>query len=104
MPAPKTDAAAVLAILTALHDDGLTPSIVSYCDGDAVGIEGLTPVPAAVGEVLAVDDATVHFTRDGVPVSHWIRFVMGNDPAEVACDWTVSLDHIIDPILDSWEA
>lgn len=53
-------------------------------------------VAEAVKAVMAVDEAFVIFERG------YIYFVLGNDPEEVACDYTVNLDPDLSNITDPW--
>lgn len=97
MSTPKDDRAGITQIVRALDKAGWIPTRVDYGDGEYVIAHG---VPETVDEVVAVDDAFVivqRGTRDG-----WVRFVLGNDPDEVVCDYTVNLEDVIGPITKGW--
>lgn len=94
MSAPKNDRSGIKKVLRALTEAGYKIKQVQYADGETVDV---TTVKEAVEEVMGVDDAFVILDTGA-----WVRFVLGNDPSEVASDWTMSLDQIIDPLTRSW--
>lgn len=89
------DETATRQTLKALAEAGLQPISVDYGDGEAVAVSS---VSEAVREVMSVDEAYV-ILNDG----RWVRFVLGNgDPLDLICDFTASLDSIIDPLMRRW--
>lgn len=73
--------------------------LVSVDDGEEEYVT--ETVPEAVEAVDSVDSATVYFhTPDGQVGYIW--FVLGNDPEEVAADWTVNLDPTMKTVSRSW--
>lgn len=96
MSAPTTDRAGIRRIIAALLADGWEPKFVEYSDGELVKLSGRL---SAEAEVLAVDDAFLVVAKGDE--EGWVRFVMGNDPEEVAADWTVNLT-AVERETDSW--
>ena len=98
MSKPSTDRGAIQQIIRALRQADHT--LLEVFDGeDTIKVSN---EKEALDAIMAVADATL-FVRnpegDGNP---WVRFVMGNDPEEVAADYTVSLCPILDPLTESW--
>jgi|SRR6478609_8885524 len=54
---------------------------------------------AAMELIFNLDDAHVYCRKVGTEVEHWLRFVLGNSPDEVLCDYSYTEG---DP--DSWVA
>jgi hypothetical protein len=114
----KLERIAVYAVLKMLSDDEWKPYRVD--DGcEDIGINRVTDIHEAYRAVMAVDESYVNLKKvtAGVPPKTtigWVRFVMGNDPDEVVCDYTTSietLDHVdvkdlideqLDRILDEY--
>ena len=114
----KLERIAVYAVLKMLSDDEWKPYRVDDGCGD-IGINRVTDIHEAYRAVMAVDESYVNLKKvtAGVPPKTtigWVRFVMGNDPDEVVCDYTTSietLDHVdvkdlideqLDRILDEY--
>lgn len=55
----------------------------------------------ALDAIFAVDMAHLHLRLPNGDTG-WIWFVLGNDPEEVAADYTVNLDPHIDNIISPW--
>lgn len=98
MSAPSTDEAGIRQTIRALVDAGYT--LLEVFDGDEM-IRTRTETEA-VDAIMAVDDATLFVRTPLGDRNPWVRFVMGNDPEEVICDYVVSLDHVIDPLMEGW--
>lgn len=96
MTAPKTDEAAIRAIIRALRAAGWI--LTDVHDGEEEVVT--TTENDAIEAITAVDAARLYVTRQG-KVGH-VFFVLGNDPEEVACDYTVNLSEVIDPLTESW--
>ena len=98
---PSNDFEAVTIILNRMLAAGFTP--VEVAD-DSWNTNERTPVSTpteALEMVMAVDDAYVFFsTPDGGRGYIW--FVLGNDPEEVVCDYTINLDPTLASIIDPW--
>lgn len=98
---PSNDREAVTLILSGLTAKGCTVTDVmddTWCPDELTPV---TTVAEAVDLVMGVDDSYVYLNMpDGSP--NWIRFVNGNEPEEVACDYGVSLSPFIDPITCPW--
>ena len=94
----KLERIAVYAVLKMLSDDEWKP----YRVDDGCEINRVTDIHEAYRAVMAVDESYVHLkkvTADVPPKTTigWGRFVMDNDPDEVVCDYTTSietLDHV----------
>ena len=97
MSAPTTDQEGIARVVRALVADGWTPY---GCDGG----DGLEPLKGgsmeAEAAVMDYDDAFL-FVRKGVD-GGWVRFVMGNEPEEVAADWTVNLTAVETETREWW--
>ena len=52
---------------------------------------------------MAVDSAWLRVTHPLQSKSGHVFFVLGNDPEEVICDYTINLDHVIGPLMESWD-
>jgi len=97
MAAPSTDRAAATQIIRALIHEGWRPRTVDD-GGDDVKVVTVTE---ALDAIFAVDAAHLHVEhRNGE--WGWVWFVLGNDPEEVAADYTVNLSDAIDPVTDRW--
>lgn len=102
MGAPTSDRGGVLQTLRALQAAGW--AMHHTYDGEDSTRTGT--VQAATDAVMAVDDAVVHVRQEGYDTSNetgWVRFVLGNDPDEVVCDYTSNLESVIGPLFDSWD-
>ena len=100
---PSNDKEAVTLILDGLVAAGYT--VVETAD-DTWNKDERVPTPTvgeAVDAVMAVDEAFVILrTPDSDETNAWIFFVMGNDPEEVAANYTVNLDPTLSNTTDLW--
>lgn len=55
-----------------------------------------------VGAMGCVDDAFLVVEKG--TERGWVRFVMGNDPDEVVCDYTIKLEGALAPMFERWNA
>lgn len=98
---PSNDREAVTLILEGLAKKGYRVTEVmddTYCPDERTAV---TEVSEAIELVMGVDEAFVYLlTPDMLP--GYIFFVLGNDPEEVACDYTVNLDPDLSDIVDPW--
>lgn len=98
MTAPESDSAAIRQIIRALLAAGYTLDGVH--DGEEV--VPVTNEKEAVEAITAVDVARLYLNDPkGGPLSH-ILFVLGNEPEEVAADYTVDLEPVLGPLTRSW--
>lgn len=98
MSTPTSDSAAIRQIIRALKGSGHTLRFVYDGEEDL----DVSTETQALSAITAVDDAFLHvFLPDG-ETTGYVRFVMGNDPDEVAADWTVNLSPVIDDLTESW--
>lgn len=98
---PSTDREAISLIFEGLSQQGVTVTEVmddTWCPEDLTQVS--TP-SEAVDLVCDVDEAYVYVTLPDTSEG-WIRFVLGNSPEEVACDYTTNLEEFLDPIIDPW--
>lgn len=104
---PSNDKEAITLILQGLVAAGHT--IVSVID-DTWNKDDKTytsDVDEAVDLITGVDEGFVLLrTKDSDDPDYmddaWIYFVLGNDPEEVACNYTVNLDPDLSNITDPW--
>lgn len=104
MTAPSSDQAAIRQTLRALKAANITPYYVGYGEDEGEDVTGATE-QATVKAIMAVDDAYLWVNLPGGSVretSH-IRFVMGNEPFEVICDYGLSLSPVLDPLTEGWD-
>ena len=93
---PSSDRAGVRYTINTLDLDGWKMVHVTTTGGEREPVTGLKE---ALDEIMNLDDAFLIVERDGE--QGWVRFVMGNDPVEVVCDYTVNLT-VVDSMLDTW--
>jgi len=100
MSNPSTDRSAISQIIDGLFADDWT-----LVEVDDRGDENVpTPTkPEALDAVMAVEDAYLHVEHTGNSDTGWVRFVMGNEPYEVAADYSVNLATAIEAVTDRWE-
>lgn len=100
MGAPTTDRGGIQQTIRALVADGWLLRYV-YDGEERVKV---TNEPEAIEAIMAVDDAALHVARHGEAGTYatgWVRFVMGNDPDEVVCDYTTNLE-CVDALTNGW--
>lgn len=102
MSAPESDSAAIRQIIRALRKAGWE---LAYVD-DREEQTKVKTESEAIETITGVDEAFLHVNRGKVgdlgPERGYVFFVLGNDPEEVACDYTINLSDVIDPLTDSW--
>lgn len=98
---PSNDREAITLILQGMVDAGWTITEVANDTWNPDAREVTSDVVEAVGHVTDVDEAYVFLTQEGRK-DQYIFFVLGNDPEEVACDYTVGLDPELSAITDPW--
>lgn len=100
---PSNDKEAITLILKGLAAKGRT---VTHVIDDTWDKENKTPVSSideAVGLITGVDEAFALFGVDDEGYADaYIYFVLGNDPEEVACDYTTNLDPDLSNITRPW--
>lgn len=100
MTTPSTDRAAATHIIRGLINHGWR--LDSVYDGEED--TDVTTVTQALDAIFAVDEAYLHVKNPATHEGGWVYFVLGNEPFEVACDYTVNLTEAIEPITDGWES
>lgn len=105
---PSNDREAISLILSGMVEAGC---IITGVVDDTWNMSDVTEASApeeATDLVTAVDEAYVYLTAPVDtplgPTHGWVRFVLGNDPEEVAADYTVSLSKFLEPIVRPWWA
>lgn len=104
MTAPSTDRAAVTAIIRAVKAAGW---ILDYVDDgeDNIAVASETE---ALDAIFAVDEAWLHVEvrppYDGPPRVGYVYFVLGNEPFEVAADYTINLEPALGPLFERWDS
>jgi len=100
---PTSDYAAIKAILNQLERDNWLPWSVDDGEEDTE----IKQTGTALTLITAVEDAKYyvkHVLESGeVDATGWVRFVLGNEPFEVAANYTVNLSESIEKLTDTWE-
>lgn len=96
MAAPTSDRGGIQQVIRALKADAWELDFV-YDGGD--DDQPVSTETEAVNAVMAVDDAFLNFKRGDE--TGWVRFVLGNDPDEVVCDYTTNLT-AVDTLTHGW--
>jgi hypothetical protein len=100
MGTPSTDSAAMKQIIDALREGGCQLLRVNNGEDE---IEVSTRAEA-ITELTAVDSAHLFVSLPNSNAEGWVWFVQGNDPEEVAADYTTNLSDWIDPVTEEWWA
>lgn len=104
MAMPKSDESAVRQVLRALKAGNFKIDFIENGEEEVY----VHSEKEAMEAIFAVDECYVFLSKESwLPLSalkptQWVRFVLGNDPDEVVCDYTVGLEHIIDPLFKKW--
>ena len=104
MATPKNDRAAIVQVICALKKAGWNP--VSIADPETVMVK--TKTPGEIADLITGNyfSAVLYFKKDGPDIRpQCVYFVLGNDPDEVVCDYTMSdneFDSVISTLLESW--
>jgi hypothetical protein len=106
MSAPTTDRAAISQIIDALTGAGwVLDTVYDGEDNDPVLNKS-----EALALIMDLDEAVLHVKKrlgreveQGALIHGWVRFVLGNEPFEVAADYTVNLEDALGPLFDRWE-
>jgi len=110
MTAPSTDRAAIAAIIKAVKAAGWT---LDYVDNGEDNVPTYDTAQIALNAVFEVDEALLHVTRGSAddaerggepPERGYVYLVLGNEPFEVAADYTVNLEQAIGPLMEGWNA
>ena len=107
MTTPKNDHAGIWQVIRVLKKAGWNPKEIT--DPETVNVQGLSPKAIADQITKNYDEAVVIFEKE-FPAenyidSQWVYFVLGNDPEEVVCDYTISneeFDNIVTTLVGSW--
>lgn len=98
MSTPTSDKGGATQVIRALRATGHTLDRVFNGEED-IEVSNETD---ALEAIFAVDDAYLWVRLPDSEVEGWVRFVLGNDPAEVVCDHTLNLSPTLDPLTESW--
>jgi hypothetical protein len=96
MATPTTDAGGIRQTIRALVADGWRLDRVEFGDEP----EPVRNETEAMAIITNLDDAFLVVTRG--EESGWVRFVMGNDPEEVVCDYTINLE-CVQRLTSGWD-
>lgn len=101
---PNNDREAITLILEGLVAKGRILDQVQddTWDRDPNNNTKVSTVIEAVDLVTGVDEAFVYFKDKDGNQDGYIYFVLGNEPEEVACDYTVNLDPDLHNIIEPW--
>lgn len=95
MSTPTSDTAGIRQVIRALKADGWELAFVFDGEEDVT----VTGEREAIDAITAVDDAYLNVERNGT--TGWVRFVLGNAPDEVVCDYTTNLT-VVDMLTSGW--
>jgi CheY-like chemotaxis protein len=98
MTAPSSDRAGIRQTIRALRKAGY---VLDFVDDGGEDVPVRTETEA-IETITSVDDAWLHVTHP-LEGSSAVRFVMGNQPEEVVCDYGMRLDWVLAPLTDSWQ-
>lgn len=96
MSKPSSDAAGIRQTIRALRDAGWELASVNDREEDLK----VTNEAEALAAVTAVDEAFLYVTKGDQ--RGYVFFVLGNEPDEVICDYTVNLESAIGPLIEGW--
>ena len=96
MPTPTTDAGGIRQTIRALVADGWTLDRVEFGEDP----EPVRNETEAMEIITDLDDAFLVVTKG--EESGWVRFVMGNEPPEVVCDYTINLE-CVGRLISGWD-
>lgn len=96
MAAPTSDRGGIQQVIRGLRADGWSLDFVDDGEEDVP----VTNETEAIEAIMAVDMAHL-FVRKGEERGH-VWFVLGNDPDEVAADYTLTLSATLDPLIERW--
>lgn len=99
MSKPKSDKAAILQTIRALKKADYELD----CVFDGEGKINTATETEAMEAIMAVDSAWLIVTHTLQSKSGRVFFVLGNDPEEVICYYTINLEHVIGPLMESWD-
>ena len=98
MSTPESDGAAIRQIIRALKVAGWWAEAHVEDGGDTFPVK---TEQEAINGITAVDMAWLHVQHNDGRTAY-VFFVMGNEPFEVANDYTVNLEDAIGPLMQSW--
>lgn len=105
---PSNDTEAITLILQGLADKGWTCYMVqddTYSNDTADNVR-VSSIDEAVEVCTGVDEAFAYLLKGDDKAengpSAWIYFVLGNEPEEVASNYTTNLDPDLDNIVQPW--
>lgn len=103
MAAPKNDESGIRQTIRALKRAGWDVFAVNNGGEDD---EPVNTESEAIEEATASDEAYLYVReRAGGPGGDtaFVRFVLGNMPYEVICDYSINLDKVLTPLIDGWQ-
>jgi hypothetical protein len=103
MSAPSSDKAGVRQTIRALR---AADHVITAVEDGASELHNFAPdasEDAIIAEAMSCDDGYLIVRLPDGRESH-VYFVFGNDPEEVICDHGVSLEPVLGPLMDGWDA
>ena len=97
---PSTDREAISLIIDGLIERGCKPTVAR--DGDNDDVSFIEAAPQEFLDWLTSCDESVLFVDLPNGDDAYVYFVLGNEPYEVASDYTVNLEKFLDPIVQPW--
>ena len=102
MSKPISDMAGIRQTIRTLKKEGWYLEYVE--DGGDEYVKVSNSELKAIEAIMAVGDSFLLVSKDGSGTfSQWVRFVLGNSPEEVICDYTMGLDDTLSPLFDKWD-
>ena len=109
MSAPSSDSAGIRQAIRAVRAAGWDLN----CVNDGEDRTFVQTEHDALNLITDLDDAWLHVRRPRSPEegpfekgwgfeTAWIRFVLGNSPDEVICDYTTNLDPTLSDLMEGW--
>ena len=98
MPTPSSDKAAIRQVIRALVNDGY--ELVRVDNREE--FISVTNESEAIEAITEVDEAALYVKYGNHNTTHWVYFVLDNVPYVVVGDYSESLSHVINPLIDSW--
>ena len=98
---PQNDREAISLIIDGLIERGCKPTVSRDGEGEDLYY---TDKESALDWLTSCDESVlfVDLPEGAGRKSSHIYFVLGNEPIEVACDYGVSLDPYLSPIVNPW--
>lgn len=97
---PSNDREAISLIIDGLIEKGLT--IRTARDGENDDMKWNGNKKEFLDHLMSCDEGVMFVGLPDGERKGYVYFVFGNDPEEVASDFTVNLEEYLNPIIDPW--